>query len=79
MGLMYAVGFRAPGRELGTCTRVGRPHDNAMMVRGKDEHAHFELAELPERDTRPGETSTHAEALRRKAANILPKDAPSSK
>ncbi|MGA2984338.1 MAG: phytanoyl-CoA dioxygenase family protein [Terriglobia bacterium] len=57
----------------------GPARDIALLVRGKDEYGHFDLAEPPARDTSPEESSIHAEALRRKAANILPKDAPGPK
>jgi len=54
----------------------GSARDIALLVRGKDEYGHFDIAEPPARDFRPGEESVHAEAMRRKAVNILPKDAP---
>jgi chlorinating enzyme len=55
----------------------GPARDIAVLVRGKDEYGHFDLAEPPQRDASPEESSIHAEASRRKAANILPKGAPS--
>ena len=49
----------------------GPARDIALLVRGKDDHGHFDLADAPLRDTTPEESSVHAEASRRKAANIL--------
>jgi ectoine hydroxylase-related dioxygenase (phytanoyl-CoA dioxygenase family) len=47
--------------------------DVALLVRGKDEHGHFDLVAPPDRDGSLEENSTHAEALRRKTGNIMPK------
>jgi len=57
----------------------GPARDIVILVRGKDQYGHFDLAEPPDRDASPEESIIHAEALRRKAANTLPKDAPSLK
>jgi len=54
----------------------GRERDIAMLVRGRDDYGHFELANPPERDASPEESSVLAEALRRKSANILSDQAP---
>lgn len=54
----------------------GSARDLTLLVRGKDEYGHFDLAEPPVRDYRPEEGSVHAEAMRRKAVNILAQDAP---
>jgi ectoine hydroxylase-related dioxygenase (phytanoyl-CoA dioxygenase family) len=47
--------------------------DLALLVRGKDEYGHFDLIAPPDHDGSPEESSTHAEALRRKSGNIMPK------
>ena len=52
--------------------QAGPARDIAVLVRGKDEYGHFELAAPPDHDSTPDQSSVHAEALRRKAANILP-------
>ncbi len=52
-----------PGREI------------ALLVRGKDDYGHFDFVEPPERDLPYGESRIHAEALDRKAGNLLPKGA----
>jgi non-haem Fe2+, alpha-ketoglutarate-dependent halogenase len=57
----------------------GAARDIAVLVRGKDEHGHFDLAEPPEHDSTPEESSIHAEALQRKAINTLPNGASRSK
>jgi hypothetical protein len=57
----------------------GSARDLAVLVRGKDEYGHFDLVEPPERDSSPEQSSVHAEALRRKAANTLPKNGPNAK
>lgn len=57
----------------------GPARDIAMPVRGKDEHGNFELVEPPDRDFSPGESPVHAEALRRRASNILPRGGPRAK
>ena len=45
----------------------------ALLVRGRDEYGHFDLASPPDRDLPFGESRIHAEALSRKAGNLLPK------
>lgn len=50
-----------PGREI------------ALLVRGRDDYGNFELVDSPERDFPFGESRIHAEALDRKARNLLPK------
>ena len=50
-----------PGREI------------ALLVRGKDAYGNFELVDPPEHDLPFGESRIHAEALDRKAGNLLPK------
>jgi non-haem Fe2+, alpha-ketoglutarate-dependent halogenase len=57
----------------------GPTRDIAVLVRGKDEYGHFDLAEPPQRDLSPEQSPTHVEALRRKAANTLPASAPKTK
>lgn len=57
----------------------GSVRDNAMLVRGKDDYGHFELVGAPQEDSTPEQSSVHAEALGRKAANILSKGAPPAK
>jgi non-heme Fe2+,alpha-ketoglutarate-dependent halogenase len=47
-----------------------------LLVRGKDDYGHFELVDPPERDLPFGESRIHAEALDRKAGNLLPKGSP---
>jgi chlorinating enzyme len=54
----------------------GRERDIAVLVRGKDDYGHFELASPPARDESPEESSLLAEAQRRKSANILPDQPP---
>ncbi len=54
-----------PGREL------------ALLVRGRDDYGHFDFVKPPDRDLPFGESRIHAEALDRKAGNLLPKDAAS--
>jgi hypothetical protein len=62
-------------RYIGPEVMQGGPvRDIAVLVRGKDEYGHFDLAEPPQRDTSPEDSPIHAEASRRKAANTLPKD-----
>jgi non-heme Fe2+,alpha-ketoglutarate-dependent halogenase len=51
----------------------GTERDLVLLVRGKDEYGHFEIVQPPETDGAPEERSVQAEALRRKAQNILPK------
>jgi len=57
----------------------GPARDIAVLVRGEDAYGHFDLADPPARDTSPEASPVHAEALRRKAANILRSDAPPSR
>ncbi len=52
----------------------GSERELVFLVRGKDEFGHFDLAEPPEVDGNCGESAIQAEALRRKARNILPKN-----
>jgi hypothetical protein len=52
----------------------GSERDLVLLVRGKDEFGHFDLAEPPQVDENCGESAVQAEALRRKGKNILPKD-----
>jgi hypothetical protein len=50
----------------------GPERDLVLLVRGKDEWGHFEIAEPPERDMAFGESTLHADAMARKARNLLP-------
>lgn len=59
--------------------QAGAARDLAMLVRGKDEYGHFDLVNPPDHASSPEESALHAEALRRKGSNILPKDYPSPK
>jgi len=52
--------------------------DIALLVRGKDDYGHFDLADPPERDLLFGESPIHAEALDRKRRNLIPKGSPGS-
>lgn len=57
----------------------GRKLDIAVLVRGKDEYGHFELAKPTERGENPEESALLAEAHRRKTANIMPSQPPRPK
>jgi ectoine hydroxylase-related dioxygenase (phytanoyl-CoA dioxygenase family) len=45
-----------------------------LLVRGKDEHAHFEIVPPPQSDAVCGESPIHAEAMRRKRVNTMPRN-----
>ncbi|MEW5976242.1 MAG: phytanoyl-CoA dioxygenase family protein [Acidobacteriota bacterium] len=51
----------------------GQMRDLVLLVRGKDTYNNFEIVDPPGRDMPFGECPTHAEALERKARNLLPK------
>jgi len=46
--------------------------DLALLVRGQDDHGHFDLVAPPDREGSPEDSDTHAEALRRKTGNNMP-------
>lgn len=50
----------------------GRERDMVMLVRGRDDHGHFDIVEPPEHDIPYGESAAHAESLARKRRNLLP-------
>ena len=54
----------------------GPARDLVLLVRGKDDYGHFEIVQPPESDHTWQSSPVHAEALRRKAQNILPKNYP---
>ncbi len=54
--------------------QAGATRDMAVLVRGKDEYGHFDLVTPPDCAESPEQSTLHAEALRRKGSNILPKD-----
>ncbi len=51
----------------------GSERELVMLVRGKDEYGHFDIADPPDRDLAYGESPIHAEALNRKTRNLMPK------
>ena len=52
----------------------GAERDLVLLVRGKDSYGHFEIVQPPQLDQTWQTSSVHAEALKRKARNLLPKD-----
>jgi hypothetical protein len=41
-----------------------------MLLRGRDDHGHFDIVEPPRCDMAYGESATHTEALARKVRNL---------
>ena len=55
-------------RYMPTHVRQTKLRDSAMLVRGADEHGHFDLEPRPRRDLGEAELRAHAEAVERKVA-----------
>jgi non-heme Fe2+,alpha-ketoglutarate-dependent halogenase len=55
-------------RYLPTHVRQTKIRDSAMLVRGVDEHGHFDLEPRPQRDLGEAEQRAHADAVERKVA-----------
>jgi ectoine hydroxylase-related dioxygenase (phytanoyl-CoA dioxygenase family) len=52
----------------------GPERELVLLVRGRNEHGHFEDVAPPDYDAAYGENPVHAEALRRKRRNLKPSD-----
>lgn len=51
--------------------QAGQERDMAILVRGRDDHGHFDLVEPPDRDYDFGENPNHAQSLERKRRNLM--------
>lgn len=51
----------------------GSERDLVLLLRGRDNHGHFDLGEPPERDMAYGESAAHADSLARKKRNLMTK------
>jgi hypothetical protein len=49
----------------------GKSRDMVLVVRGRDDHGHFDLVSPPDRDLDYGQSPLHAESLARKTRNLM--------
>jgi hypothetical protein len=57
----------------------GGARDLVLLLRGRDRHGHFDIAEPPQRDVPYGVSPLHRESLARKTRNLLPAGAPGTR
>ena len=54
--------------------QTAREREIVLLVRGRDEYGHFQIARPPQSDEICGLSPIHTEAMRRKKVNATPKD-----
>jgi len=81
VGIVHGSGpNNADGLRLGLAIRYispdvvqnGSERDMVMLMRGRDDHGHFDIVAPPGQDMAYGESAAHAESLARKKRNLLP-------